>query len=101
MSKILHYILLIKNNYSFSVSDSYGFKAKTTQCTFAFMETINYYRQNNTNVYVLLLDASQAFDKINYVKLFELLRRYGRLDVVTSVFYVHVIPFSTGECHKY
>ena len=53
----------------------YGFKAKssTTQCTFAMMETVNYYRQHNTDVYVLLLDASQAFDKVNYVKLFQLL----------------------------
>ena len=26
---------------------------------------------HNTYVYVLLLDASQAFDKVNYVKLFK------------------------------
>ena len=53
----------------------YGFKAKST---FAMMETFNYYRQHNTDVYVLLLDASQAFasqafDKVNSVKLLQLL----------------------------
>ena len=37
------------------------------------METVNYYRDNNSDVYVLLLDASQAFDKVNYTKLFQLL----------------------------
>ena len=37
------------------------------------METVRYYRQHNIDVYVLLLDASQAFDKVNYVKLFQLL----------------------------
>jgi len=37
------------------------------------METINYYKQNNTDVYILLLDDSQAFDKVDYVKLFHLL----------------------------
>ncbi len=37
------------------------------------METITYYRHHNTDVYVLLLNASQAFDKVNYVKLFKLL----------------------------
>jgi hypothetical protein len=37
------------------------------------METVNYYRENNTDVYVLLLDTCQALDKVNYVKLFQLL----------------------------
>ena len=43
------------------------------QVALLMMETVNYYRQHNTDVYVLLLDASQAFDKVNYVKLFQLL----------------------------
>ena len=29
-------------------------------------------RDNNSEVYVLLLNASQAFDKVNYIKLFQL-----------------------------
>ena len=37
------------------------------------METINYYRKNNTDGDVLLLDKSQALDEINYVKLFQCL----------------------------
>ena len=76
LSKIFDWIILNKNVCEFVTSDmQYGFKAKssTTQCTFAMMETVNYYRQHNTDVYVLLLDASQAFDKVNYVKLFQLL----------------------------
>ena len=31
---------------------------------------MNYFRKNNSNVYVMLLDATQAFDNMNYVKLF-------------------------------
>ena len=76
LSKIFDWIILNKNVDEFSTTDlQYGFKPKssTTQCTFTMLETINHYRQNDTDVYVLLLDASQAFDKVNYVKLFRLL----------------------------
>ena len=40
-------------------------------CTFAVVETIEYYKSNGSNVHVLLLDASKAFDRVNYIKLFE------------------------------
>ncbi|CAL4096751.1 unnamed protein product [Meganyctiphanes norvegica] len=39
-------------------------------CTFAVNETISYYKNSGSNVYVLFLDASKAFDRLNYVKLF-------------------------------
>ena len=50
----------------------FGFKehSSTTKCTFALTETVNYFRKNKSNVYVMLLDATKAFDKVNYVKLF-------------------------------
>jgi len=37
------------------------------------LETINYHKQNDSNVCVLLLDATQAFDEVNYIELFDLL----------------------------
>ena len=40
------------------------------------LETVNYYNFNKSNVFILMLDASKAFDKVNYCKLFrELLKR--------------------------
>ncbi len=62
----------------------YGFKPKSsaTQCTFSLLETVNHFQQNNTDIYVLLLDASSAFDKVNYVKLFDLLLERG-VDPIT------------------
>ena len=38
---------------------------------------IDYYVRNGSSCYVVLLDASKAFDKVNYVKLFKLLRNRG------------------------
>ena len=72
MAKIFDWVILNTNTDKCCTSDlQYGFKAKssTTQCTFALMETVNYYKKNNSDVYTLLLDASQAFDKVNYTTL--------------------------------
>ena len=53
----------------------FGFKPgiSTTMCTAVYMETVNYYTCRNTDVYSCLLDASSAFDKVHYGKLFKLL----------------------------
>ena len=52
-----------------------GFKKShsTRHCTFVINEIIQYYQNNDTNIYVTLLDASRTFDRVNYVKLFSLL----------------------------
>ncbi len=41
--------------------------------TGSVQETISYYVNNEINVYSLMLDASQAFDHVNYSKLFRTL----------------------------
>ena len=38
------------------------------QCTYSMLETVNYYNFNKSNVFVLMLDASKAFDRVNYCK---------------------------------
>ncbi len=43
----------------------------TTQCIHVINETINYYNFNKTNVHMLFLDASKAFDRVRYCKLFK------------------------------
>ena len=56
----------------------FGFKEKhsrpTTQCTFSMRETIQYYNNSGGPVYLLLLDASKAFDRIQFVKFFKCLK---------------------------
>ena len=49
----------------------------TTHCSFVFSEVINYYTSRNTNVHVLFLDASKAFDRVNLDKLFDILLARG------------------------
>merc|ERR1712055_1274891 len=46
-------------------------------CAHMALETIEYYKRNGSNVHVMLLDASKAFDRVNYIKLFEKLLSKG------------------------
>ena len=62
----------------------FGFKAahSTTQCSFVVEEIVHYYKSRGSNVFLLLLDASQAFDRVNYVKMFTMLSQRGLCSVV-------------------
>ena len=53
----------------------FAYKAKhsTTLCTMVYLETLHHYVNNGSNVYSCLLDASKAFDRIHYGKLFTIL----------------------------
>ena len=78
-SKILDWVILIKEEMTLCSSDpQFGFKKGTctTQCTFSMLETIGHYNFMKSNAFVLILDTSKAFDRVNYCKLFrELLKR--------------------------
>ena len=49
---------------------------------FVLEEVIQYYKNNKTDVYVIMLDASKAFDRVEYVKLFSLLLKRGLCPVI-------------------
>ena len=53
----------------------FSFKAEssTTMCSSMIRETISYFVDKNTTVYGLVLDATKAFDRLNYCKLFRVL----------------------------
>ena len=73
VGKVLDWIILIKEHKALNCTQlQFGFKSdtSTTQCTFVLNETISYFNSKESNVYVILLDASKAFDRINYCKLF-------------------------------
>ena len=53
--------------------NQFGFKKghSTDLCTFAFKQIIDYYTSKGSPVYICYLDASKAFDKINFWILFD------------------------------
>ena len=78
LGKILDHIIIVKQSDALTTSKhQYGFKANssTVLCSTMVIETAQYYTENGAKrVYVLLLDASKAFDKVVLNVLFNELR---------------------------
>jgi len=47
----------------------------STNTIMTLKETLSYYSSNQSSVYCTFLDASQAFDRVQYCKLFRILIR--------------------------
>ena len=65
-----------QHNHVFRTSDyQFGFKKNhsTIMCTFSVNEVAQYYLNNGSDAYIIILDASKPFDRIEYTKLFTLL----------------------------
>ena len=80
MAKILDIVILNQQKDKLSTSNlQFGFKEKssTTMCTFMALETIERYNNSGSDVHVVLLDASKAFDRVDYIKLFNKLLDRG------------------------
>ena len=85
LDKVLDWVILNTCRAALKTTDyQFGFKQKhsTTQCTFVVKETIQYYVNGGSSVYVMLLDASKAFDRVSYVTLFNMLLRRGLCPLV-------------------
>ena len=76
--KVFDYVIIYLCSDFLNTSDmQFGFKPKhsTVLCSVIYKELIDNYNRNGSNVYSCLLDASKAFDKIHYGKLFNVLLR--------------------------
>ena len=78
--------IVIKEQHTSLVTDDlqFGFKenSSTIICTQLLTETIGYYNSNYTDCHMLLLDASKAFDRMEYASLFNHLRSRNMCPVV-------------------
>ena len=65
LGKIFH-LIVMKEQYDSLITDDlqFGFKEKSSTIilTQLLIETIKYYNSNNTDCFMLLLDASKGFD---------------------------------------
>ena len=52
---------------------AYKTQHSTASCSVVYLENLQYYRQNGSQVFSCLLDVSKAFDRIHYGKLFNML----------------------------
>lgn len=76
ISKVIDHVMIliikdkmVTSHMQFAYKESYS----TSLCSYLVTETIQYYRTRGSNVYMLLLDATKAFDRVKYSKLFNLL----------------------------
>ena len=80
MSKLLERILLERlSNYLTTCCHQFGFKANhsTDACIYVLKETVDLYVEQQSSVYICLLDASKAFDRVNHFTLFKKLIKRG------------------------
>jgi hypothetical protein len=76
MDNIIDNIIIMKHSDVLLSSPlQFGFKPNhsTVQCVFAVNEVIHLFVNNDSVCHILLLDASKAFDRVHFVKLFDLL----------------------------
>jgi hypothetical protein len=69
------YRLIRYDNLLSSSNLQFGFKAgySTSMCSMILKETLEHYRHNGSTVYCTMLDATKAFDRVEYCKLIRLL----------------------------
>ena len=91
LGKILDHIIIVKQSEALKTSNyQFGFKANssTVLCSTIVNEIVQYYTENGAKpVYVLLLDASKAFDKVAFNVLFNELRGRSLCPKITQLLY--------------
>ncbi len=75
ITKLFEWCILIRYNTKLETSGlQFSFKAghSTATSSLVMKEVINYYWNRHSKVYVALTDASKAFDRVRYDRLFEI-----------------------------
>ena len=89
--KLLDWIILILFGKTLGVDElqfAYQPGSSTSMCTWAAVETINYFMRNGSSVYACLMDMTKAFDLVKHSLLFKKLLAAG-----LSVIFVRLLLF--------
>lgn len=103
LGKLFDRILL--NRYADSLTTShlqFGFKKRhsTAMCSMVLKETIEYYRSNRGTTYCVMLDATKAFDRVQYCKLFrKLIDRNLPLVIIRFLLNMYTMHQTHVECN--
>ena len=93
------------NRYDSMLTSSnlqFGFKAgcSTLMCSMIFKETLEYYHENKSTVYCTMLDATKAFDRVQYCKLVRLLLKKNLPPVIIGVLlHIYLFHFTKVACN--
>ena len=80
VNKILEWVILLKHGESLKTSNlqfTYKKEHSTSMCTLTLKEVAKYYTARRGDVYCCLIDATKAFDRIRFDKLFTILINRG------------------------
>ena len=94
--KIFDLVILSRCQDQLCMSElQFGFRSKrsTDQCTMVLKETIAYYVHNGSPVYSVFLDATKAFDRVDYCKLFNALLSRN----ISAVYVRHLLNMYTSH----
>ena len=88
LNKVIDWIILLEYRAELRTSDlQFAFKegSSTAMCTLMLKEVAAYYKDKGGYTFCTMLDASKAFDRLRYDKLFEILEQRGLHPMVTRL----------------